>query len=163
MEKSLQSLNDDTALLRSDGSKPLLNHLDTVDAIMRDYAVLVMAATDEVAQGKINGDQLVGKLQAEAKRLEGIFYGRDTSYAVERWNSPEQLGKYIVEKVGIGGDPETAVERLLAAFANELVPEVSSYHQGQMSEEMLQVTAEELIERYRHYLMGMALPSDYWD
>lgn len=163
MVKSLQQLNDDTALLRDNGDKTILNQLDTVDAILRDYAVLVMGTADEVAQGKITGNQLVAKLQAEGKRLEGIFYGRDKGYAVERWNSPEQLGKYIVNTVGIGGDPADAVERLLAGFANELVPEVSAYQQGKQTEDMLQVAAEELIERYRHYLMGMPLPFDYWD
>ena len=102
-------------------------------------------------------------LQREAQRLQGVFYSQTKDYNPTSWSSPEQLGKYIVDNLKFGGDPKDAVERLFRSFCHELVPSVGSFHQGKTSEDALQMVVEELIERYRYFLMGIALPADYWE
>jgi hypothetical protein len=163
MVKSLQSLNDDPEFLKDfDPEKSSLTQIDPVDTLLREYAVTIMGAVDQVAQGKMAQAQLGEKLQKEAKRLQGLFYSQSPDYNATRWNRPEQLGQYIVN-LGFGGEANDAVERLLRSFAFELVPNVTSFHQGKHTEEVLQMVAEELIERYRHFLLGIPLPADYWD
>lgn len=163
MVKSLQSLNDDPEFLKDfDPDKASLTQLDPVDALVREYAVTVMTAMDQVAQGKLPKSELGAKLQKEAQRLQGLFYSQSPDFSATRWNRPEQLGQYIVN-LGFGGDPKDAVERLFRSFAFELAPSVTAFHKGEYTESVLEMVTEELIERYRHFLLGIPLPADYWD
>lgn len=161
---SLQSLNDDSWLLGTvNPDKPSLLQMDTVDGVLRQFTLFVMEAVDDVAAGKLSKDDLPTKLEAEAKRLQSCFYSETKDYDGNMWDTPAQLGKYLVETIKLGGEVDDAVERLFRAFCHELVPVISSYHEGKDSSDNLQMVAEELIERYRYFLLGIPLPSDYWD
>lgn len=160
---SLQSMNDDSWLLGTvDPNKPSLANTDAVDGVLRQFTVFVMDAVDEVAGGKLSRDALPDKLEAEAKRLQEAFYSRSKDFDGNMWNTPTQLGKYLVDTVKLGGESDDAVERLFRAFCHELVPALTAYHKGELSDENLKMVADELIERYRYFLLGIPLPADYW-
>lgn len=161
---SLQSMNDDSWLLGTvDPSKPSLTNTDAVEDVLRQFTVFVMGEVDDVAAGKLSSSALPDKLQAEAKRLQLAFYSQSKDFDGNMWNTPDQLGKYLVDAVKLGGEPGDAVERLLRAFCHELVPSLTAYHKGELTDESLKMVAEELIERYRYFLLGIPLPADYWD
>lgn len=160
----LSDLNDDLALLdiTPSGDASSLTQPSVVDGILRVYAKHLLDTAGAVQAGKMTQPQAVDAMKAEAKRIQGIFYGQNAAFVGQPWwNKPEALGAFLCGAAGLGGDPSDAVERLMRAFWNELAPNLSAYLNDEMDEDLfVEGVVGELLERYRAYLMGLPSPSE---
>jgi hypothetical protein len=161
----LQDLNDDTFLLDAlpDDDQQSLAEPSTVDTLLRFYGKFLIDKGTAVAAGTLSDGEAQAAMQAEAERLQGIFYGQDEGYKGTHWHQPSALGQFLVGPAGLEGAPDDAVARLLKAFWAELAPMLNAFLQDEIDQEMfIDVMVQELIERHRHYLMGLPLPADYY-
>lgn len=162
---NLSDLNDDSwalDLAPAEGQASLAEP-SVVDMQLRIWAKFLLDTANDVALERKTQEQAISAMAAEAGRMQSVFYGGNAAFKAQpTWNRPQNLGAYLVGPVGLGGDPADAPARLFRAFWSELAPNLAAFQNDEMDEETFQdVVAEELIERYRHYLMGVPLPPDY--
>lgn len=123
-----------------------------VDAILRDALQRVSAM--RVAQLKGGPQPAVG-IRDLAVELQRIFYGQSHGvYQSSAWNSPEQLGRALVERCGIGGDVSDAAMRASVRMVKEFVSDLVAHEQDELTEEEMQAAVDALLSKYTRIFVG---------
>ena len=158
MANSLQDLNDNTWLEEAATAaleKPSLTERSQIETLARGFFGMVLILAHQVSTGEIPRDAMGEKLEAEAKRLQDIFFGKDPGYAKSLWNTEDHLGRFIVSATGLGGDRSKAVENMFLVLTHEFMGTVGEYLRGKVTEELMIDTADEIVERTEMILLGM--------
>lgn len=159
--QNLEQLNDDAGLARdlaaaSEGK--YLGSLSTVEEVLRAYlADILLGRADHIA-GKITQEGFQVRVIAKAKWVQDVIYGRVEGYSKARWSGPTLIGVWLVNSCQIGGDINDAVERLMGRLFREFVENYVAFESDQLSEYMLQVSTDYLVEFYSHVLCMLQPP-----
>lgn len=146
-------------LLGLTADKPSLGSPVVVDGLLRGLLKMVTELRVEQLEGR--RQDLAEPLQAEAKRLQQIFYGRDGSYSMTPWFSERHLGRGLVERAEMGGEASDAVERLMLRMVDEFLDIYLPFENDEIPEEELPWRIDGLVEFYQAAVMG--LPYDSGD
>lgn len=138
--------------------KPSLGSPTVVNDLLRGLLKLVTELRVEQLEGK--RQDLVAPLQAEARRLQDVFYGRDSSYALTPWFSERHLGRALVDGAGMEGDAADAVERLLLRMISEFLDIYLPFENDELPEQELPWRIDALVEFYQAALMGLPYDQD---
>jgi len=160
---SLQSLNDDTALFDvvPDEGQLSLAEPATVDMLLRHYTKFLIDHAVAYYDDNSLTNKNLALMEAEASRLQDVFYGRDPAYKGTTWNRPEGLGKFLVDVNKVAGTPDEAVATLLGVFWLELRGPLIGFYSGKTSKEVFaDAFVGDLVDAFARMLMGLPEPPD---
>jgi hypothetical protein len=157
-EASLADRMNDSVLFDAAPSeeKPLFNSEENVDELVRGFLVAVTGARVAYLQGDIKLDDLQREIKAKAKECQDILYGRSHDFVYDGWNSEPQLGAFLVNGYGVGGDTGDAVYRLLGKIFKDYATVLTDYEKGVMQEEQMQFNVDAIIEDAVEAFTGVA-------
>ncbi len=134
------------------GGKPYLGSPVVVQGIIRHYLFdLTSARTSQVQ----DGSDPVMETRKLATGVQDVFYGKDDRFLSFAWNKPGSLGKFLVERCGIGGEYDDAVFLLALRIAKEHFGNLVMYENDSISDEQMQSSIDDLIKKYTPLLCGM--------
>lgn len=123
-----------------------------VDAILRD--ALQRVAAMRVAQLK-GGPHPADGIRDLAAELQRIFYGQSQGgYQSSAWNSPDQLGRALVERCWVGGDVSDAAMRAAVRMVKEFVSDLVAHEQDGLTEAEMQTAVDALLSKYTRIFVG---------
>lgn len=130
---------------------------DDVEAIIREFASEAYEARRRAAAGEISPEDGLAALTAAVARYAGIFYGKEPgAYRAQGdWNTPDRLGRHIIERLGAEGDPEDAAAALFWNVANQILKAQEEYAAGSLSDEDAQFRIAASIEDAQKILLGL--------
>lgn len=135
--------------------KPSLGAPSTVDSILRNIFSMIADGRAAELKGDKGRTEIVRGIEGACSAAQDILYGRDDSYAITPWNSPDHLGAYLVNVVGIGGDTADAVFRVLSNFVTEAVRIVAAHESDRITESGMEAAVDGVLETYGRLLMGL--------
>jgi hypothetical protein len=120
-----------------------LNTVEVVDRIIRDFSreVLPLAGRED----------FMAQLDFRCRALNGLFLGELPSDRYQRgpWNTPAQLGEYVLKALQIAGETRLAVRDAFMWYVDRLFDTIDV--EGEFDEE----TLEPLIDQLRGALLGI--------
>lgn len=121
-----------------------------VELLVRGYIDRCLDAFQEVARGECDLDEAVGQIAAQAETLNDLFLGVSsiTDVVLHPWNSPDQLGVYLRDAMGLDAAPDACVRGALIQLATLLMHTIEGNPQGWENE------AENLRHDMRDLLLG---------
>lgn len=152
---------DSDGLLRQglgSDDRPYLGTLNVVDGLVRGF----LTSINDARREQIEGGQAdpVAVMQAEAQRLQGIFYGRDPAYRAGPWHRPGMLGRQLVVQSEMGGDEDDAVERLLIHTGRQFAEALGAFERDEIDDETFKFRLEVAIEPAVYALAGIPYPDE---
>lgn len=141
--------------LPTGGDKPSLGEIETVDGIVRAFALrLIEFRRAYLTTGKPLGSP-EAFIEKEAAAMARVFLGEDDDYEGQPWNSPEQLGVALGQQAGIEGEPREVVEAFFVKLAADLMDLAVEHEKGVASDPKFQLDV--MIEEAVYALLGLPL------
>lgn len=133
-----------------DNGRVWLNTSAVVDRIVRDF-------TSEVL-GLVGRDDFMAQLDFRCRAMNGLFLGQSPTVKYERgpWNSPEQLGEYVLKALRIEGESRLAVRDAFMVYLSAVLDVVDP------DAEFDPAVLEPFIGNLRDALLGVSESSPYW-
>lgn len=133
-----------------DNGKIWLNTAAVVDRIIRDF-------TKEVLQAA-GSSGFMAKLEFKCRAMNSLFLGTAAEDRYHRgpWNTPEQMGEYVLHALGINGEPRNAVRDAFMVYMSKLLERANP------SEEFDFAPIAPLIADLRNALLGLSAASPQW-
>lgn len=126
----------------------LLNSAPVIDRLVRQFFATLLR--------KVGDDDFMDVLEFEAARLNGLFLGSGPDQGLERgpWNTPEQLGAFVLRELTIDGEDRNGVRDAFMVAASQLLDlaSVSPHH----ADPKWQAGLEKLVARLRNALLGVS-------
>lgn len=124
-----------------------LNSAPVVDQIVRQFFKRVL--------DKVGDRDLMGVLEFETRRMNGLFLGYTPVDSFERgpWNDPDHLGVFLLKELQIKGNSTQAVRDAFMIYAGKLIELASkaSHESG----DRWQKDLDALVARLRNALIGI--------
>lgn len=151
-KKALEQLHTDASFVpgpRPGSGRVWLNSVEVVDRLVRDFA-------RDVLEQLGKRTDFMAWLDMECRRMNGLFLGLTPSdlYDTGPWNSPDQLGEYVLKALQIEGETRLAVRDAFMVFASKLI-KVAKEGGGEFSE-FDQRRLEALVGMLRAALLGLS-------
>ena len=106
--------------------------------------------------GKISGDEAFQRLHDLCMEYQAIFYGqRPDRYRAMPFNSPEGLGAFIIQRLGMKAPKEQAAYTLLMSTANQILEAYHAYLTDALADDDVQFRIEAAIEDAQRILLGL--------
>jgi hypothetical protein len=133
--------------LLADG-RTYLNTANVVDRIIRDFTIDVM---DDVGK-----PDFMAVFDFQCRRMNNLFLGitQSDEYMTSAWNTPEQLGEYILKALRINDETRLAVR---AAFAWYFEQVLDVWKPGAQFDP---ATVKPIIDFMRNALLGILKAGD---
>lgn len=131
---------------------------ETVEAELRTFLGAVATKRALVLEGKLTEPAFRAWAQEQGYRMQRVLYGQEPGYKATPWNSPDHLGRFLVEQVEIGGSRDDAVFRMMGRLFKTFAEQLSRYEQDEISLAVLGANADELIHQWTTWFLG--LPGD---
>jgi hypothetical protein len=133
--------------LLQDG-RTYLNTANVVDRLIRDFTIDLM---DEVGK-----PGFMARMDFECRRMNNLFLGITPSseYMVSDWNTPDQLGEYILQAMRINDETRLGVR---AAFAWYFEQVLDAWTPGAAFDPE---KVKPIIDFMRNALLGLLKPND---
>lgn len=148
----MQHLPETNEILKTGltSGKPYLGTPSVVDGIIRDY--LHQLAKLRHAQLMDNASLEDGLLKA-ATALQVTLYGGDSKYLPSTWNTERLLGRFLVDRCGIGGETADAVKRAAIHLASEFY-DIIAHVEGGGDEAGAKRQVDELVATWYRVFTG---------
>lgn len=143
--------------------KPSLGVPSVVDGLVRDFMALVCELRGQFLENKITNDQSVQRLKDAGTEMQEVFYGRrPDEYIALPWNSPEQLGRYIINgfERAENCDETSAVFALFGLLFRETMYVVAGYEDDTFTEQQMRDHMDGIAERFTAILLGLPLDDE---
>ena len=149
----MSSIPDSEALFDSGlgGGKPFLGSPVVVDRLLRD---VLHKVTEMRGASLVSGADPQPGLRQICADLQTVFYGADSRYQASSWNSPEHLGRMLVEQHGIGGDVTDAVARVILRMIRDFVIDLRGYEEDRLTEAQAQASTDALLLKFTRIFVG---------
>lgn len=150
--------------------KPWLNSFDSIDGIVRAFTSDTLKRFSEIDKD-FTIEAFTAWAQAECDRYNHLFltYGLspDTDYTRGVWNTPENLGVFLLIANGMNGDAQKAVRDVFMAHVVNVTKAFSDHHDEPVEQWgwMLDALMESLIanllglHEYDESLLGPTAPA----
>lgn len=149
-------------LLAADG-KPLLASLTTVTDLLRAFVSTAVDRRADYLAGKPEAANAMEADSTDAKALGDLLNGagpKATDFFVQPWNSPDQMGRFLVDTYAMACAPEDAAYCVLLGMLGEAYAEVDFATENGNTPEDAGDAINGVIETYAHALLGMEDPND---
>lgn len=134
---------------------------DVLDSLLRQFVVSMAGWRAQVNSEKMKPTEMLNLIQAEAKRLAGVFMGDDTAnYVPVPWFSRKQLGAYIDSVCDNAGGPDDAAESLLLHFAAQVSAAMKAHEDDEIDDDVAKFRMEAAMEDVAMVLRGLEFPED---
>lgn len=150
-EKAIEQLHTDASFVpgpRPGSDRVWLNSVDVVDRLIRDFS-------RDVLEQLGKRTDFMYWLDGECRRMNGLFLGLSPSdrYDTGPWNSPDQLGEYVLKALQINGETRLAVRDAFMVFASKLI-KVAKEGGGEFSD-FDKARLDALVGMLRSALLGL--------
>ena len=134
---------------------PALNSAHEVNKIVRKFASDVIKNTFD---GKMSREQFVSWITERVQALSRLFLGEFTMEASQYqrgvWNTPDNLGRYLLEHVPGTSDINNAVTALFNQLGSDVMKIVKN---TRLSEESSKAKLDMLCSTARDLLLGLGI------
>jgi hypothetical protein len=136
------------------GEKPFLGSPGDVDAILRR----ALKQVTDLRGRQLEGDDhdIVASVDALARSLQDVFYGRSSDYEATTWNRPSGLGQALVTLGKMGGSRDDAAYRLMLRMFREYLKAYLAFEGDEMGDGDFQLEIQRIISFYTTVLIGAA-------
>jgi hypothetical protein len=132
-----------------------LNSLSAVDAVIRSFAGKVTQVRADYNADKITDAQAREEVASLAQEYADVFMGKSSDYVAQPWNTPEQLGAYLVAVMDGKAEPETAARDFLLYIAAQLLQVMVEHESGKLDDDVAQFRVDALLEDADYALLGI--------
>lgn len=154
LPRALASEKDITEM-RTAPSLPALNSAHEVNKIVRKFASDIIKNT---FAGEMSREQFVDWVSERVNSLSRLFLGEFTMeaslYQRGVWNTPDNLGHYLVEHLPAGTHNNNAVTALFNQLGSDVMKVVKN---TQLSEQMSKQKLEMICTKARDLLLGLGI------
>lgn len=142
--------------------KPILASVDTVSELLRALLTKCIDRRGDYLEGKPEAADAMQKDSEEARSLGDLLNGmgpRASDYFLQPWNSPDQMGRYLIDTYALDCQPDEAAYCVLMALIGETYSTVDyiADNGGNVEDDGWQIDG--LIETYTHALLGLEDPN----
>lgn len=140
-----------------------LNSMQTVDAVVRSFVTKVIDVRVRYNTDQITETQARQEVDALAQQYGDVFMGKSQDYAALPWNSPAQLGEYLVGVMEGDATPETSARDFFLYIASQLLQTMVEFEHEKIDDEVMKFRLDTLLEDAAHALLGipnMEMPED---
>lgn len=125
-------------------ARPRLNEPSVADRLIRNFTVETL--------GLIGRQDFMARLDFECRRMNSLFLGIIPSdkYLIGPWNSPDQLGEYILQALKLNGETRMAVRDSFMWYFDKVL---DAHKPGV---EFNAAPIEPLIDQLRDALLGVS-------
>ena len=132
-----------------------------VEATVRDFVAAAHKIASDAAQEVTSGEEALRLLNALCDRYAGIFYGQEPSrFRSMPFNSPQMLGRFINERLGMQEPDDKAAAILFMNCANQVFEAYHLHMSGEASEGDIRFLIESAIDDAVAILLGLPATSD---
>lgn len=143
---------------QADTEAGYLGDPEVVDLIVRQFLMAVHDVRTRWAAGKET--KPTEAVKAIVERHAAIFMGKDKAYQSAPWNSPEQLGKHLVERIPLDVPHAEAAEAFFWDLANQVLDAASAYADGEIDDDDAKFRIEVMAEEATHALLGLRITAE---
>ncbi len=146
-----------TSQLIEAGSRPILTSVETVSELLRGLSASCLERRSQYLDGKVDGSQAALKDSEEAHALGALLNGigpRAADYFIQPWNSPEQMGRYLVEAYSLECADDEAAYCVIMSFIGEIYATLDHLIELDAVEEQREQFTS-IIETYTIALLGL--------
>ncbi|MBP2314020.1 hypothetical protein [Azospirillum soli] len=121
-----------------------------VELLVRGYVDQCLAAFQEVVKENIDQDTAIDGINRQATALNSVFLGTSgfNTVITHPWNSADQLGVFLRDKVGLDFPPEDCVRATLIHLATQIM------HAIQTGQDDWESQVDSLVGEVRDLLLG---------
>ncbi|WP_448205532.1 hypothetical protein [Azospirillum sp. sgz302134] len=103
-----------------------------VELLVRGYVDQCLDAFQQVLADTIDQDQAIDAINAQATALNAVFLGTSgfSTVVVHPWNSPDQLGQFLRDTLGLDFEPEDCVRAGLIHLATHVMYAIQAGQSG---------------------------------
>ncbi|MEW6695499.1 hypothetical protein Tther_02228 [Tepidimonas thermarum] len=145
---------DSDALIESGFSteKPFLGSPSVIEGLLRRVLYDITVARRAQLE---RGEDAIAVMLRKADELQRVLYGQDPAYQAYVWNSPKHLGRFLVERCGIGGDTSDAVNRAAIRMMRDFAFDLVAYEDDRITEQQMQASVDALIDKFTRIFVGI--------
>ncbi len=133
---------------------PALNSVHEVNKLVRKFASEVI---NSGFSGNMGKDQFVASVETRIKALNRLFLGE---FSVEAslyhrgvWNTPENLGRYLLLTMKLQGESKNAVAMLFSRLGTEVMQTMRA--SGRRDDDEIKAALDALCNDARDMLLGL--------
>lgn len=148
-------------LEKADGM-PFLAGVDTVSDLLRVFVAGCVDRRGDYLDGKPEASDAMQRDSAEAQALADLLNGggpRSSSFFVQPWNSPAQMGQHLIDTYSLECQPEEAAYCVLMGLLGEVYATVDWLADNDLPVDANAWQIEALVENYTHAILGLEDPS----
>jgi hypothetical protein len=145
------------------GSKPILASLQTASDLLRNLVADALARRGMYLEGKMEPAEAQQEDVAACLDLAELLMGRgprSVAFFVQPWNSPEQLGQFLIDSYDLECKDDEAVFSLLVSMLSAVYQEVDSMALNKQDAEEEGWRLDGIIEAHAHALTGIPYPTE---
>lgn len=119
-----------------------------VELLVRGFTDHCLSIFQAVAEGGQSLDDGINDINAQADSLNTLFMGRSTirELTTHPWNSPDQLGVYLRDAMGLDQPPGECVQAALVHLATMIMRAIQAKPEGWQGEvEALRIEMRDLL------------------
>lgn len=132
-----------------------------VESIVTQFFTEVHAIRSDAGQGRINGSEALDKLHSAANRYAGIFYGKEpAAFRPMPFNSPESLGAFVNQRLGMSEPNDKSVAVLFMNAANQVLAAHYDHQSGTRSDDDVRFALDAALEDTADILLGLPAPQE---
>lgn len=139
---------------------PSLSVPSDVEQLIRDFAQEVVGVRAGYNSGKMNAGAAAAALPAIAEKYGRIVYGREDGWQATSWNTPLELGRYIVEHWHVEPSSVVAARHMFLLAAIELTKGMADHEDGKTSDSDAKAKVDGLIEHLVDTILGRIVEDD---
>lgn len=141
---------------RTPDDKPYLGSQTDVSEAVRSFCMGAYEIRSKAGQGEISGEEALKRLNALADEYAAIFYGKKPDrYRAMPFNSPEGLGNFINQRLGMSDPAETAAHTLFMSTANQILAAYEGHQTGALGDDDVRFQIEAAIDDATSILLGL--------
>ncbi len=145
------------------GDKPILASLSVTSGLITDLVGECIDRRALYLSGDVDPEVAMKGDIDDCRALAELLMGRGpraADYFVQPWNSPEQLGKYLVDVYNTQCNPEDSVFTHLIVMLTNIYEEMDFITDNNLDMEDQLFRIEGLIEIYAYGFTGLPYPYD---
>lgn len=132
-----------------------------VESIVSQFFGEVHAIRSDAGHGRISGSEAMEKLHGAANRYAGIFHGAEPqSFRSMPFNTPEGLGAFVNQRLGMSEPDDKAVAVLFMSAATQLLAAYDDHQSGVRSDEDVRFAIDAALEDTTDILLGLPASSE---
>lgn len=145
------------------GAKPVLASLTTTSDLLRDLISDALARRGQYLEGKMQPATAMNEDVQACRALADLLMGRGPraeAFFIQPWNSPEQLGQFLIDAYEMECKADESVFTVLLSMLNQVYAEVDDIAKRDLDMEEEGWRLDGIVEMYAHAFTGIPYPTE---